>query len=61
MPTCGRCGLESELVRACSYCGDSYCADHRLPEKHDCTEVPGNSDGRTFEAGHDLVDRDREE
>ncbi|WP_435073459.1 AN1-type zinc finger domain-containing protein [Halorubrum sp. HHNYT27] len=20
----------------CSYCGDDYCPDHRLPEKHEC-------------------------
>jgi len=22
----------------CSYCGDNYCPDHRLPEKHECVD-----------------------
>ncbi|QZA88940.1 rhomboid family intramembrane serine protease [Salinarchaeum sp. IM2453] len=36
MPKCDVCGYEVTLPRECSYCGGTYCEDHRLPEAHDC-------------------------
>jgi hypothetical protein len=30
----------------CSYCGSSFCTDHRLPEKHDCSGDPKPPQGR---------------
>jgi hypothetical protein len=37
---CRVCGSEAtlgSLQLRCSYCGESVCGDHRLPEAHDCT------------------------
>lgn len=33
---CDSCGREEDLPFTCSYCGGTYCADHRLPESHSC-------------------------
>ncbi|MHA1994269.1 MAG: AN1-type zinc finger domain-containing protein [Candidatus Hodarchaeales archaeon] len=33
---CNQCGVSALLGFTCSYCGEYYCADHRLPEKHNC-------------------------
>ena len=36
MPRCDHCGKETALPFDCSYCGGSYCSDHRLPPSHHC-------------------------
>lgn len=47
---CTRCNWEifSHEKYQCSYCGDDYCPDHRLPEKHECVDFntydPSNQD-----------------
>lgn len=34
---CSACGVDiGYLDYTCSYCGDVYCVEHRLPEHHDC-------------------------
>ena len=33
---CDFCGREEALPFICNYCGGAYCADHRLPEAHQC-------------------------
>jgi hypothetical protein len=33
---CDHCGESSLLGFTCSYCNGFYCANHRIPEKHDC-------------------------
>ena len=33
---CEFCGKEEALPFVCNYCGGSFCADHRLPEAHQC-------------------------
>lgn len=35
MAECSECGKES-MSFTCRYCGDKFCSEHRLPEKHDC-------------------------
>ncbi|MFO8115501.1 MAG: AN1-type zinc finger protein [Halorubrum sp.] len=37
---CTKCDWQvfSHEKYECSYCGDDYCPDHRLPEKHDCID-----------------------
>jgi hypothetical protein len=35
MPECDQCG-EKDISQSCSYCDGSFCAEHRLPENHDC-------------------------
>jgi hypothetical protein len=39
MTTCTICGTGGELLYTCTYCDDSFCPDHRLPEAHDCDGV----------------------
>lgn len=39
---CHFCGQEKEgLPFKCNYCGELFCADHRLPENHACPRVGG--------------------
>ena len=33
---CEYCGKEESLPFVCNYCGGVFCADHRLPEAHQC-------------------------
>jgi len=33
---CQKCGKEVALPFRCPYCGGYFCAEHRLPENHDC-------------------------
>ena len=36
MAKCAVCGREILMPFRCSYCGEYFCAEHRLPEKHNC-------------------------
>ena len=36
MAKCDQCGREENMPYQCRYCGRTYCAEHRLPESHDC-------------------------
>jgi uncharacterized protein YkwD len=40
MPACDLCGKEEMIPFTCAYCGGNYCAEHRLPENHNCTHLP---------------------
>ncbi len=40
MPECDQCGREEILPFTCAYCGGNYCAEHRLPENHNCAHRP---------------------
>jgi Zn-dependent protease len=33
---CDFCGRDESLPFVCNYCGGAFCADHRLPEAHQC-------------------------
>ncbi|MEF8773985.1 MAG: rhomboid family intramembrane serine protease [Halobacteriales archaeon] len=41
MAECDYCGTEEDLPYECRHCGGTFCAEHRLPENHDC---PGLDD-----------------
>ncbi|MGB9676534.1 MAG: AN1-type zinc finger domain-containing protein [Candidatus Bathyarchaeales archaeon] len=36
---CERCGKEVFLPFKCPYCGGYFCAEHRLPENHECPQM----------------------
>jgi membrane associated rhomboid family serine protease len=36
MAECSECGKQS-MSFTCRYCGEKFCSEHRLPEKHNCT------------------------
>ncbi|WP_049980026.1 rhomboid family intramembrane serine protease [Halolamina rubra] len=36
MATCDECGKQENMPYECRRCGGTFCADHRLPENHDC-------------------------
>ena len=36
MTKCSLCGKDELLPFICPYCGGAFCAEHRLPEKHNC-------------------------
>lgn len=37
---CHICGKEELIPFKCAYCGGYFCAEHRLPERHNCSKVP---------------------
>lgn len=37
---CEVCGKEVDLPYQCSFCGKSFCSEHRLPEAHQCVGLP---------------------
>jgi len=36
---CQHCGENVDLPFKCPFCGGYFCADHRLPENHNCSEL----------------------
>ncbi|MEM0006938.1 MAG: AN1-type zinc finger domain-containing protein [Candidatus Bathyarchaeia archaeon] len=36
---CQKCGTETFLPFRCPYCGGYFCAEHRLPENHECPKI----------------------
>jgi len=40
MVKCDYCGKEVDLPFTCPYCGGHFCAEHRLPESHNCPNIP---------------------
>lgn len=38
MADCSECGKDS-MTFTCKYCGEKFCAEHRLPENHDCEKL----------------------
>ncbi|MFX1504521.1 MAG: AN1-type zinc finger domain-containing protein [Promethearchaeota archaeon] len=36
---CEHCGRKELMGFTCSYCNRYFCAEHRLPEKHDCLGI----------------------
>ena len=39
MVKCDHCGKDEALPFSCSYCGGSFCSDHRLPPSHNCINL----------------------
>jgi len=59
MPKCEYCGESTtRLTYECSYCDQTLCQSHRLPETHDCPNLanarPPTSVGQTANADLDL-------
>ncbi len=36
MTICSYCGDQEVMPFTCKFCGERFCADHRLPENHEC-------------------------
>jgi membrane associated rhomboid family serine protease len=59
MATCDVCGRQEDMPYSCHYCGGSYCAEHRLPETHDCSGLEDWDDpSGVFDSGFDDQVRD---
>ena len=39
MVKCQKCGKELYMPFVCSYCNQSFCSEHRIPESHDCKDL----------------------
>jgi Zn-dependent protease len=39
MTKCSKCGVEVYMPFVCNYCGEAFCANHRLPENHNCKNI----------------------
>ncbi|WP_418284339.1 rhomboid family intramembrane serine protease [Halorubrum sp. DTA46] len=54
MATCDVCGEYENLPYQCRRCGKTFCADHRLPENHNCPGLAEWDDpGGVFDSGFD--------
>ena len=40
MKKCEKCGKDVLFPFTCTYCGKEYCDEHRLPESHECSNMP---------------------
>jgi len=50
MAECSKCGKES-MSFTCRYCGEKFCAEHRLPESHDCNRLEEEVEKEREETG----------
>lgn len=39
MTKCDKCDKDISMPYQCNICGQKYCSDHRLPEKHNCKKL----------------------
>jgi hypothetical protein len=54
MAECDECGAYENLPYQCRRCGQTFCADHRLPENHDCPGLGDwNDPAGVFDSGFD--------
>ncbi|ADB61508.1 Rhomboid family protein [Haloterrigena turkmenica DSM 5511] len=54
MAKCDVCGKDESMPYNCRHCGGTFCADHRLPENHDCTGLQDWNDPQgVFDSGFD--------
>lgn len=54
MAKCELCGAEENMPYNCGYCNGTFCAEHRLPENHDCPGLTGwNDPDGVFDSGFD--------
>ena len=60
MATCDECGAHENMPYQCRRCGQSFCAEHRLPENHDCPGLDDwNDPSGVFDSGFDETVRNR--
>ena len=54
MAMCDQCGKHENLPYTCRRCGRTFCAEHRLPERHDCIGLQDwNDPSGVFDSGFD--------
>ncbi|QCS42480.1 rhomboid family intramembrane serine protease [Natrinema versiforme] len=54
MAKCDVCGKDENMPYNCRHCGGTFCADHRLPENHDCSGLQNWNDPQgVFDSGFD--------
>jgi len=54
MARCTLCGKDENMPYTCRRCGNTYCAEHRLPENHDCIGLQDWDDpSGVFDSGFD--------
>ncbi|MCU4925613.1 rhomboid family intramembrane serine protease [Halobacteria archaeon AArc-dxtr1] len=54
MATCDVCGAPESMPYNCRHCGGTHCAEHRLPENHDCSGLHNWNDPQgVFDSGFD--------
>ncbi|WP_101296278.1 rhomboid family intramembrane serine protease [Halegenticoccus soli] len=60
MAECDACGKYENLPYQCRRCGRTFCAEHRLPENHDCPGLQNWDDpSGVFDSGFDDSVNDR--
>jgi len=54
MAPCDVCGRDENMPYNCRHCGGTFCAEHRLPENHDCPGLENwNDPDGVFDSGFD--------
>ncbi len=56
MAECDVCGERVSMPYQCRHCGGTFCAEHRLPEAHDCPGLKQwEQSGPVFDSGFDTT------
>ena len=56
MSRCDVCGVQENMPYHCRHCGGTFCAEHRLPEAHDCPGLEDWGDsGAVFDSGFEAT------
>jgi len=58
---CDVCGKTVELPYKCHYCGGVFCAEHHLPENHNCQYKPQEPPPYIQEALYEMIIREEED
>lgn len=61
MPQCECCGKEVDLPFECKFCGGYYCLEHRLPESHNCPNLPPRTPLGSWQTKKDIATTHLEE
>jgi hypothetical protein len=51
---CNVCGEQVEIPFKCTYCKESFCLKHRLPESHHCPEAPTSTSLGSLQAKKEM-------
>jgi len=55
MAKCEYCGKEVDLPFKCPFCGHYFCIEHRLPENHDCPNLPPRTPLGSWQTRKEMV------
>ncbi|MEM3673523.1 MAG: AN1-type zinc finger protein [Candidatus Bathyarchaeia archaeon] len=55
MPKCEQYEREVDLPFECKFCGGYFCLEHRLPENHNCPNLPPRTPLGRWQAKREII------